>query len=206
MTFESPPLTLAAIPAISAEVERSFSKRTPLTRRSFGQKAGMAAVGLGLAYVGLVSRATRAGAVADGGYWREWGSPTTGPCAPGGYAANHGEEGRKCGPSAPCWTDLACCLNWTYAQPPAPGGNKQANVHNAHGWHLLSYSASGTEYRQRPDECFASASGSHYDSWQWTTNGTTWGCSDGITIPQTGSPLNSICPWDAADPNRNYYP
>lgn len=121
--------------------------------------------------------AQRAGAAT--GYFKDWTSTSTGPCAPGGYASGHTEAGAKCGPSTPCY-DKTCC--WKYHDG---AGNKV-------GWHTQGPGRGTTYYTHRPDACWAGT----YDSWHWRfSDGRTYRCSDGWTNSTSGGSYRSICPW-----------
>ena len=159
----------------------------PHSRRSFLKRVGGAGVAVSFAYLTLTSKKP-ASAAADGHYFDDFTDAHGGPCGPTGYAANHTEEGRKCGPSSPCY-DRYCCSEYY------PEGNKR-------GWHL-QYAQGGnpfTGYLHRPDECIGNKTGSNYDAWWWTwSNGVVYRCSDGHTCNMNGYTgcYPSICPYPA---------
>jgi hypothetical protein len=165
-----------------------------MPRRNVLVRTAQAGLGLGVGYFALISQATPARAANDGNYFRDFTSTTTGPCHPTtGYARNHSEQGRKCGPSMVCG-GLQCCYEPSSG---TPGPGTKANTVNARSWHRWT---STHTYLQRPDECLSSSSGSDYDSWRWRfRDGTVYSCSDGLTCGRGGTQcVNSICPWPRA--------
>lgn len=177
------------IPEISERQYQVLRNRGKLGRRNLMVRTAQAGLGLGVGYVALVSKATPAVAGNDGNYFRDFTNTSDGPCnQSNGYAKNHSEEGRKCGPSAVCG-GLQCCY-----QPSSgtPGPDTKANTVNARSWHRFT---TDHRYLQRPDECFNTSSGSDYDSWRWRfRDNTIYSCSDGYTCSR-GQCMKSICPW-----------
>ena len=192
MTSNSLPPSYLAIPEISDRQYQLLRSRGRLPRRNMLVRTAQVGLGLGIGYVALISRATPAMAANDGNYFRDFTSETSGPCGPGGYAQNHSEEGRKCGPSMVCG-GLQCCHEPSSG---TPGPDTKANTVNARSWHR--WTTNGV-YMQRPDDCW-SGSPSDYDSWRWRfRDGTIYSCSDGLTCRVGGTQcVNSICPWPRA--------
>lgn len=186
-------LTFASIPEVSGRQLRRISRPGGLSRRSFLGKAAVAATAVSFAYLKLWDRAVFA--VNDNMYFREWTNETTGPCAPGNYASNHTEDGRKCGPS---YSSSGYC----YTGSNTGTGEVYKDTENRRGWHkygpYVTFGPFGPvagNLYQRPDHCWASSSGSDYDSWQWRySDGWVYGCSDGRACSFYHC-FNTICPY-----------
>lgn len=174
-------IAIAELPSFQGG--RAVGLKLAPTRRSVLK--GILGTGMltGLSFVSLVGRATPAGAAP---YYKEWTGTTTGPCTAGtGYARNHTEEGKRCGPSLPCSPQGSCC----HTGSSTVSGEAQHNTGNKQGWHRYGSITNGS-YLQRPDECVTGG----YDSWRWNFNGTVYGCSDGWSCSST-SCTRTICPY-----------
>jgi hypothetical protein len=162
------------LPEVDEEHVRSRLIATPRTRRRFLGMAFGAGAAVAFGAFALINATAEK---VEAAYYNDWTDTSSGPCAPGNYASNHTEEGRKCGPSTPCY-DGTCC--WRYRNG---AGNRV-------GWHKHAPGRSGY-YLHRPNECWGS-----YDAWHWRfSDGNTYRCSDGWTCSGGGSCYRSICPW-----------
>lgn len=152
----------------ATRTDPSLRPRAPVSRRAFLSRAALATcAAVSVQVLGIFPMARKA--LADG--YDTWTSTTTGPCASGGYAANHNCS-PGCGPSAVCGakTDGPCC--------------------SSGGWHK-----GGNGYTLRPNECYTpTGSSSHYDAWHWrcSTTGAVYRCHDGWTYTPKGR-IRTIC-------------
>lgn len=125
------------------------TRRERLTsRRSFMRGVVGGAIGIGITSLGVFPPAREALASHDG--HKIWTGTTTGPCAPGGYAAGHNCD-PICGPSQVC--SGCCATSGTYA-----------------GFHKSSF-----PYSWRPNQCFTGG----YDGWRWKCGSQPYRCHDG---------------------------
>jgi hypothetical protein len=173
-------VTLQDLPVVSIAELRRRIRPEPMTRRRFLGRTAAAASAVSFAYLALWDVKPSGAAP----YYKEYTSTTAGPCASGGYASNHTEEGRKCGPSSPsssyCWTGSS-----------SVSGEAEANTGNKLGWHKYGSFGGSGYYLQRPDECYSGG----YDSWRWKfSDGKTYGCSDGKAC-SFYSCIKTICPY-----------
>lgn len=165
-------LTFDDLPVVPGDRLRDRLQQ-PVSRRGVVRTAWALGVGAALGGLSLVNRTV---APAEAGYFSDWTSTTTGPCAT--YASNHTEDGIQCGPSAMC-LDESCC--WRY----------DSGAGNRAGWHREAPGRGTTYYLYRPDACYRGT----YDSWHWKfSDGLTYRCSDGFTCGPAGC-YKSICPW-----------
>lgn len=152
VTGNPPPASPKVRRQPAAENDSPFGRAT---RRRFVQGAASAAVGVGLASLGLFRLTTPAYA---GGY-DVWTSTTSGPCTD--YAASH-ECSPGCGPS------------------PVAGGYPNGCNNGVCGncWHRCcgNLGPNGAIHYLRPDECWAG----FYDAWNWRCSSTVvFRCHDG---------------------------
>ena len=130
-------------------ISRRAANRTGMatSRRGFIRGFVGGAIGVGITALGIFPPAREA--LAHDGHLI-WTGTTTGPCAPGNYAAGHNCD-PICGPSQVC---AGCCAtSGTYA-----------------GYHKSAY-----PYSWRPNQCWSGT----YDGWRWSCNSQPYRCHDG---------------------------